>query len=150
MLEEWRSIPGYEGRWEASNWGRVRSLPRPRTRGGVLSQRLNKRGYLSVTLGRETHEVHRLIALAFIGPRPDGMETRHLDGNPLNCQEVNLAYGPRSANVRDKRAHGTDHNVNKTHCPQGHPYDESNTRIYQGRRYCKTCSNRRTRAADSA
>lgn len=145
MFETWAPIPGYGGRWEASTEGQVRSIPRRRTKGGVLKQYVNKRGYLALTLGRETHEVHRLIALTFVGPRPEGQEVRHVNGDPLNCRSSNLAYGTRSENALDKRAHGTDHNVAKTHCPQGHPYDAENTRLYQGRRYCKTCSNRRTR-----
>ena len=49
MPESWSPIPGYEGRWEASTEGRIKSLPRRRTRGGVLKQRVNKRGYLTVS-----------------------------------------------------------------------------------------------------
>lgn len=143
MSEEWRAIPGLEGRWEVSNLGRVRSPPRKRTRGGLLTVRPNKRGYLAVGLGHHKHEVHRLVALAFIGPRPDGHEVRHVDGDPLNPAASNLTYGTRSQNVRDRRTHGTDHNVAKTHCPKGHPYDRENTRLYRDRRYCRTCGNRR-------
>lgn len=116
MSETWAPIPGFEGRWDASTEGRIRSIPRPRTRGGILKQSVNKRGYLSVGLGRDSHEVHRLIALAFLGPRPVGMETRHVDGNPLNC---------------------------KTHCPQGHPYFGDNLLVIPSRptaRYCRACN----------
>lgn len=153
MPESWSPIPGYEGRWEASTEGRIKSLPRRRTRGGVLKQRVNKRGYLAVALGRETHEVHRLIALTFLGERPEGMETRHVDGNPLNCCASNLAYGTRSENVRDKRAHGTDHNVKKTHCPKGHPYFGANLLVIPSRptaRYCRACNAERKAAASAA
>lgn len=142
-MPEWRPVPGHETNYEVSDDGRVRSRPRPRTKGGLLRCKVGKRGYLAVSLvsgGRqETREVHRIVAAAFIGPRPPGQEVRHLDGDPLNCNLANLRYGTRSQNVRDKRRHGTDHNVAKTHCPRGHPYDEANTRLYQGRRYCRSC-----------
>lgn len=143
MPESWAAIPGYEGRWEASTEGQIRSIPRRRTRGGILKLRVNKRGYLSVVLGRETHEVHRLVALTFHGPRPDGCEVRHVDGNPLNPRASNLAYGTRSENGLDKRAHGADHNVRKTHCPQGHPYFGPNLLVIPSRpnaRYCRACN----------
>jgi hypothetical protein len=142
-VEEWRIVPGHEQTYEVSSLGRIRSVPRPRTKGGLLKLKTGKRGYLSVcfvTNGRqETHEVHRVVAAAFLGQRPDGHEVRHLDGNRIDCRVANLAYGTRSENQRDKRLHGTDHNVAKTHCPQGHPYDELNTRMREGRRYCRTC-----------
>lgn len=143
MLETWAPIPGYEGRWEASTEGRIRSIPRRRTKGGLLKLSVNKRGYLSVTLGDHKHEVHRLVALTFLGPRPPGLETRHVDGDPLNARASNLAYGTRSENVLDKRAHGTDHNVAKTHCPQGHPYFGENLLTIPSRptaRYCRACN----------
>jgi hypothetical protein len=143
VSETWLPIPGYEGRWDVSTEGRVRSLPRRRTRGGILRQRINKRGYMSLVLGSETHEVHRLVALAFIGPRPVGHEVRHIDGDRQNARASNLAYGTRSENVLDKRAHGTDHNVVKTHCPQGHPYFGDNLLVIPSRptaRYCRACN----------
>jgi hypothetical protein len=146
VFETWAPIPGYEGRWEASTEGRIRSLPRPRTKGGILKQRVNKRGYLSVTLGRETHEVHRLIASAFLGPKPPDCEVRHVDRDRLNTRASNLAYGTRSQNNLDKRWHGTDHNVAKTHCPQGHPYFGDNLLRIPSRptvRYCRTCNEQR-------
>jgi len=83
--------------------------------------------------------VHSLVAEAFIGPRPDGLQVRHHDGNALNCCATNLLYGTQSDNEQDKRQHGRNANTNKTHCPSGHEYDEENTRVYQGRRYCRRC-----------
>ncbi len=152
MSEEWRLIPGYERTYRVSSLGRVESIPRPKTRGGLLSVKIGKRGYPAVSLvqdGRQTtREVHQLVALAFIGPRPEGHEVRHIDGDPARPHADNLTYGSRSDNVRDKRAHGTDHNVNKTHCPAGHPYDEVNTLRIPSRptaRYCRMCNEARKR-----
>jgi hypothetical protein len=104
---------------------------------------VNKRGYLALNLGTESHEVHRLIALTFLGPRPSGQEVRHLDGDALNAAASNLAYGTRSENNLDKRSHGTDHNASKTHCPKGHPYAGHNLLTIPSRpaaRYCRTCN----------
>jgi hypothetical protein len=145
--ESWRSVPGYEMTYLVSSHGRVKSIPRPRTRGGLLAIKVGKRGYPAVALVQDgkqtTQEVHRLVAWAFIGPALDGMEVRHIDGNPLNPHRANLIYGTKSENVRDKRGHGTDHNVNKTHCPQGHPYEGDNILRIPSRpdaRYCRTCN----------
>ncbi|MFI9244210.1 NUMOD4 motif-containing HNH endonuclease [Streptomyces sp. NPDC053086] len=146
----WRPVPGYEFDYEVNEQGDVRSLPRQGAKGGLRRPTLAKVGYLKLELwsrGRgESRYVHEIVAAAFLGPRPIGLEIRHLDGNPLNCALSNLAYGTHGENVRDKRRHGTDHNVNKTHCPQGHPYDEANTiRLSGGRRDCRTCTNARAR-----
>lgn len=151
--EQWRSIPGYERTYAVSSLGRVRSIPRPRTKGGMLKVKTGKRGYPAVSMVQDgaqlTHEVHRLVALAFIGPRPEGAEVRHLNGDRHDPRLINLTYGTRSENVKDKRAHGTDHNVAKTHCPNGHPYDDENTYVLPSRptaRYCKACSRARSLA----
>jgi len=84
-------------------------------------------------------EDHRLVALAFLGPRPEGAVVRHLDGDPLRPHAENLAYGTKSENLVDQVAHGTHPTASRNHCPQGHAYDETNTRLYDGRRYCKAC-----------
>lgn len=90
---------------------------------------------------RMVHErVHRLVLEAFIGPCPDGMVGCHTDGDPLNNRLDNLRWDTPSNNNRDKRAHGTDHQVNKDRCPRGHEYTSDN--VYenlQGRK-CKQCA----------
>ncbi|MDX3713446.1 HNH endonuclease signature motif containing protein [Streptomyces europaeiscabiei] len=85
--------------------------------------------------------MHQIVAAAFLGPRPDGHDVRHLDGNPLNSALSNLSYGTRSENELDKARHGTNPNARKTHCPQGHPYDEANTYRLGRHRTCRTCAN---------
>jgi hypothetical protein len=52
------------------------------------------------------HNVHKLICEAFLGPKPDGLITRHLDGDPTNNKLSNLAYGTHKENEEDKRKHG--------------------------------------------
>lgn len=119
-MEVWKTIPGYDGAYEASSLGRIRSLPRTvshlqtgrRLPGGILKPRLNKRtGYPSVNLAaenaRRTYTVHALVAAAFFGPRPLGMEVAHCDGNKLNPSADNLRYATCEDNASDKRKHGT-------------------------------------------
>jgi len=154
MIEQWRDIPGMENIYQASNTGKVRSLPRivphsrygkQRIRGTVLSPVLNSRGYEHVTLTYrgEFHQVsvHRLVALTFWPSRNEGDEVRHLDGNKLNNCAWNLAWGTHSENMRDRLTHGTDPNASKTHCVNGHEFSPDNTRFTKDRhRVCKTCA----------
>lgn len=153
MAELWRPVPGYEGAYEASDQGSVRSLPRPRCAGQILRQRCDKRGYPFLTLShggqRRTRFVHQLVAAAFLGPCPPGMEVRHRDGDPANTTAANLRYGTHQENELDKREHGTHHLGSKTHCPEGHPYDADNTYVEPARpdsRHCRTCRRARNAA----
>ena len=66
------------------------------------------RGHMSVFLGRDDQRlVHRLVLEAFVGPCPEGMECRHLDGNPGNNRLDNLAWGTPKENFADSMRHGT-------------------------------------------
>jgi hypothetical protein len=71
------------------------------------------------------------------------MECRHRNGNPTDNRPENLAWGTPTQNALDKILHGTHHLAARTHCPQGHPYDEENT-LYRGgrrnRRLCRECN----------
>src|SRR5262249_52870534 len=135
--ERWRPVPGYEGFYEVSDLGRVRSLHR-RTVHGIQGGLLRKplplpNGYLYVALyaqGKSQNRlVHRLVLEAFPGPCPAGMECRHLDGDQANNTVANLAWGTHRENILDKRHHGTDHNIRKTHCDSGHEFTPENTDI---------------------
>lgn len=142
--EIWLPISGYEGLYEVSSLGRVRSLPRPRAKGGPLALPPDFHGRLHVTLYKagvqKVAQVHRLVANAFLGPLPPGMETRHLDGNPVNNAASNLTYGTRSENQHDSIRDGTHKEARKTHCPAGHPYDDENTYVDPvGNRHCRAC-----------
>lgn len=154
--EEWRAIPGYEGIYEVSDLGRVRSLARidaqgNRRSGKVLSPDVRPSGHLRVTLsldGRTKRRwVHHLVLTEFVGPRPPDTEACHNDGNPANNTSSNLRWDTKSANALDRVRHGNNHNANKTHCPKGHPYIASNT--YQnssGWRLCRACRLAREKA----
>lgn len=107
--EEWRTVPGYEGLYEVSNQGRVLSLPRNSTRGGIMNS-VSNGSHLFVPLCRDgikiREYVHRLVLLTFVGPCPSGRECRHLDGDPLNNSLSNLKWGTRKENCADTDRHG--------------------------------------------
>ena len=143
--EQWRPVAGYEGHYEVSDQGRVRSFKRGGLR--ILRQSpTGKEGYLAVGLHlngvQTTRNVHTLVAETWHGTRPLGMEARHLDGDHLNNTAVNVQWATHSVNVLDQVIQGTNRNSRKTHCPANHEYTEANTRLYRGLRYCKKCRQR--------
>lgn len=103
--EKWRPVPGYEGLYDVSSHGRVRSLARTAKSGGapypvparVLKPVNSGNGFLCVRLSRQgkgwTVGVHVLVALAFIGPRPDSRSVvHHKDGSAGNNKADNLEW----------------------------------------------------------
>ena len=117
--EIWKPVVGYEGLYEVSDLGNVRSCDQvlPHWRGGFrkrpgkqLSFRLSF-GYKRVDLNhkrkRKSFYVHRLVAAAFIGPLPEGQEVRHKNGIRVDCRACNLHYGTHKQNCEDRDKHGT-------------------------------------------
>ena len=119
MIEEWRPVVGYEGLYEVSNTGRVRSLDRYVKgkgksyflhKGRVLSPAIKPEGYLIVRLQRRTFYIHRLVTAAFL-PNPDNLpEVNHKDEDKTNnrvenlewCDhKYNMNYGTRNIRSRD-------------------------------------------------
>ncbi|ART69929.1 hypothetical protein BTO20_16305 [Mycobacterium dioxanotrophicus] len=150
MPEVWRDVPGFEGRYAVSDWGRVKSLPHYVTqRNGVvipvigrhLTPYKEKGGRLILSLGRGyRRRVHQIVMLAFVGPCPDGMEVCHNNGDASDNRLVNLRYDTHKGNEQDKIRHGTHHNTVKTHCIHRHEYTPENTYLTKdGRRNCLTC-----------
>jgi hypothetical protein len=119
--ETWLPIPGYEGIYEASDQGRIRSLDRfvnhglgnasRKIKGKILKCSPANHGYPAVNLYKDGKAsflcVHRLIALTFMGSCPDGHEVAHNDGNRLNPKASNLRYATRAENMQDAIKHGT-------------------------------------------
>lgn len=117
MIEEWRAfIPGY---YEVSDQGRMRSVARiVRSKGNqtrlspsrVLKPDMLTR-YARVSICVDGDRKHQFIHLAvlevFIGPKPAGMQARHLNGDRTDNRLANLAYGTPVENAADKIAHGT-------------------------------------------
>lgn len=100
--EEWRDIEGYEGLYQVSNCGRVKSLDRYVTtkkgimfyKGKILRPGKDRGGYLYVILGKDTKRttfsIHRLVWTAFNGQRPEGMQINHIDEDKSNNAIENL------------------------------------------------------------
>lgn len=158
MTENWRPVSGYEGAYEVSDQGRVRSLDRiardgKRLRGRVLRPFVMPTGHVRAVLVkdgvRRTLKVHRLVLQAFVGPAPEGTEALHRDGNAGNNTLSNLRWGTKSENSRDQIAHGTHPFASRTHCPADHPYSEANTYRHPrtGHRHCRECIRIQQRAA---
>jgi hypothetical protein len=123
VTEEWRPVPGFEGLYEVSNLGRVRSLDRVTVqthfatgrpmavhRRGVLLRPGWFEGYAYVGFYRQgakptKRPVHQVVAEVFIGARPADRVTRHLDGDSTRNHANNLAYGTVQDNSDDMVAH---------------------------------------------
>lgn len=117
--EIWKPVVGWESVYMVSNMGRVKSLARTRagkngTRIGVSEKIMNPSpntyGHVMVRLscdGRRTRRfAHHLVMEAFVGPRPEGMECCHNNGNPGDNRLRNLRWDTPSANWDDRRRHG--------------------------------------------
>lgn len=152
VSEQWLPVVGYEGLYEVSDHGRVRSLDRGSRKGRVLSLRVTGSGHKTVALyllGKPTGKnVHRLVLIAFVGPCPQGMEACHNDGNPANNHLSNLRWDTHKSNMEDKVKHGTHHETNKTHCKRGHELLKVNLVPSNKNRSCLSCSRERTSCRD--
>ena len=109
--EEWCIISGASRHYEVSTLGRLRRLLAKS--GGCykyLKGCVGLTGYISVSLGGGIGHirVHKLVMLTFVGPRPEGMVTCHINGIPSDNRLCNLRYGTQKDNMRDMVAHGRD------------------------------------------
>lgn len=119
-IVEYRDIPGFPD-YRIGDDGSAWSRRRIGRRGGTsvewrrLKALWNRRGYLYHGLRRDGRNlpvtVHKLVLQAFVGPRPEGMEACHRDGDRTNNSLSNLRWDTRRANTDDRTAHGT--------CPHG-------------------------------
>lgn len=123
--EVWKVVPGYDGRYEVSSLGRVRSLdftvpfvrhgkPVVRvSRGRLLKQHMTSQGYyFSVPLSRDGSSqrvgVHILVCCAWHGPRPPKHQAAHNNGDGHDNRPENLRWATSLENAADKLLHGTD------------------------------------------
>ena len=120
MKEEWKPNTGYEGLYEASNTGKIKSFQRGKAR--ILSLCKNSQGYLQVVLRKDkavkSLYVHRLVASAFM-PNPNNKpEVNHIDGNKANNNINNLEWVTRKENASHAVKMGLYNKRTKRHsCP---------------------------------
>ncbi len=88
---------------------------------------------------------HRRAWMLAYGPIPQGMSVLHHCDNRPCCKPTDLFLGTQADNMADMLAKGRSHEQRKTHCPQGHFYDEANTIWYRGWRRCRACKRQRDR-----
>ena len=115
-MERWKDIEGFEGYYQVSDMGRVRSLDRVvtttrhgkplsmTTKGRILRAPVTRDGYVSIQLFKHskyyTFRVHRLVAKAFIDNEDNLPEINHIDGNKQNNRVENLEWCTRGHNIR--------------------------------------------------
>ncbi|MFC5996979.1 NUMOD4 motif-containing HNH endonuclease [Pseudonocardia hispaniensis] len=150
--ERWLPVVGFEGEYEVSDRGRVRSLDRilihkngfmRRVRGRLLTPYPITGGYLAFRARRRPTTVHSAVMAAFVGPRPHGMEILHWDGDPSNNHLENLRYGTPAENQDDSIRHGRHGYATRRVCPRNHRLVPPNLvpgRAKQGIRWCRACN----------
>lgn len=142
-MEIWKPIPKWEGRYEVSSHGRVRSLPRMRPYGtgkprpipGKLLGdngygHLNAKGYRFVILcdgdSQPKFLIHRIVCDVFCGGLAEGQVVLHLNDDPSDNRSINVHPGSQADNISDCISKGRFNagaaNRMKTHCPRGHEY----------------------------
>ena len=124
MPERWMPIEGYEGYYEVSDLGRVRSLDREikhkrlgrqKCKGRIISQTLDTRGYYKILLCVSGDErvvtVHKLVAEAFIG-KSNGLQVNHINGVRTDNRLENIEY----VTARENKTHGRKTRAKYTGC----------------------------------
>ncbi len=112
-MEIWKDIPNYNGIYQISNLGNVRSYFNNRhglsKTPKLIKQKVLKSGYLSIGLKNQnkhkTHHVHSLVAMTFLGHKPDGtnkLVVDHIDGDKLNNILTNLQIITNRENTSKK------------------------------------------------
>lgn len=160
-MELFRTVCGYEGKYEVSNMGNVRSLSRSTlgrwgkmktSPGRMLKPSISNVGYLRIDLCQggkpKHHSVHRLVAIAFVPNKHSKGTVNHINGNKLDNRADNLEWAtPKEQTSHAKKngllnpSKGDNHPRRKqTECIHGHKFTKDNTYLINGKyRQCKQC-----------
>lgn len=107
-MENWKPVFGFEGIYEVSDFGRVRTIKTGRIKKPSIDKGDNR---LLLQLWKNNKQsavrVHRIVLLAFAGFPPEGYECCHNDGNPQNNNLCNLRWDTAASNQADRVKHGT-------------------------------------------
>ena len=107
-MEIWKSIEGFNGLYQISSYGRIKSLFRNKEK--IRKQQINS-NYCTINLLKKRYLIHRLVWETFVGPIPEGMQINHIDENTLNNHLDNLClmspsensnYGTRNNRIAKK------------------------------------------------
>ena len=153
MQELWKPVD-YGTNYQVSSYGQVHNIKTGKYLAGTINEDSYVRFCLSEGKKHKSFYAHLLVMEAFAGPCPEGMQVRHLDGNPGNNRWApgneeetkalggNLIYGTSAENCKDRdEVHGRNGHANKKNCGTCDlPYDEENTYINPaGSRVCRNC-----------
>lgn len=155
--ERWLPVVGWEGFYQVSDHGRVRTVSRKVSTGRgwrIVPQTVRRPGptrcgYLNITMSRpgrvSTRTIHTVVLEAFVGPRPLGMEACHRDGDKANNTLSNLRWDTHRANIEDAVRIGNLYGPARTHCSYGHeliPENAYRTKQRPNSKHCKQCLSR--------
>ena len=118
MQEIWKDVKGYEGLYQISNLGRVRSFIKCKAHPNVpriMKLHPNRKGYLKCHLFNKLVSVHRLVAEAFISNFENKPQVNHKDGNKQNNCVDNLEWATNSENQIHANANGLNENRKSAH-----------------------------------
>lgn len=174
-LESWRPVVGYEGLYEVSDRGSVRSLgrvdrlgrqwkPRPmsgsRDGEGYVVHSLTPAPVAGTSQVTQRIRAHVLVLEAFVGPRPAGMEVCHANDIPTDNRLANLRWDLPAANCADRLRNRTRLTARRPprnerlrgHCARGHKLTEPNltNALAGGRRRCLACRRGHNAVRDAA
>lgn len=132
MTEVWKDIKNYEGLYQISNLGRVKSFPRKGTQTKeerILKYKYDKKGYCCVSLHNKKpkpFKVHRLVAMAFIENKEGKVQVNHIDGDKKNNRVDNLEWCTNGENQKHAYKIGLQKSTRKKKIKQ---YDLNNNFI---------------------